>query len=402
MNKVILILTCLAAFQPAWAQQRKIFKLVMRTTGDLVLHDGNMIPFHGYADSKTTAPILPAPTIRVNEGDTLDLEATNISQTPHTLHLYGLDANTSNDGDPLTSFELEHRQKYTYRIIARHAGTYMYHCHSTAVVNVALGMYGLIIVNAAKGLHTVWTAGPIYDIEYTWIASEMDSSWNNNPPQHDTISGTTTLPPFVPTYFLLNGKSNPIYPQVLTVLQNKAVYFRLANIGYHDHRYIFPRFLNAFIIDSDGRPLPNANRQDTVVVSPGERYGVILYPNETQTANIRLHYIDLNTAEIVGQKKIAINIISPAFDVDGLTHHDLSYTPHRYKKMVTMRSNKWITRPTTISIYNTYGILVKQMDIYIGMPFLQIDLDLSSLQPSVYSIATQIGDVKLWSQMVWQ
>ena len=396
MIKVIFLLTCLLALQSLVAQQRKIFKLVMRTTGELLLHDHSLIPFHGFAESKTSAPTFPAPTIRVNEGDTVDIEATNISQSQHTIHLYGLDANTSNDGDPLTSFELDHRQKYTYRFIAHHAGTYIYHCHSKALVNVALGMYGLLIVTASKGKHTAWTDGPNFDAEYTWIASEMDTSWNNNPPEHDTITGTVTIPQFIPTYFLLNGKSDPTYRQPVIGVQHSAIYFRLGNMGFYDNQYIFPPFLNAFIIDSDGRPLPQALRLDTVSVSPGERYGVMLYPKEARNTTVFLRYINLNTNEIVGKKKIPISITSPELEVNGITVQELKFNQPRYRKTATFTSTKWITSPAILRIYNPYGVLVKRFEIYGGMPFLQTDLNLYDLSPGIYSISTQIGEIKLW------
>ena len=384
------------ALQSVVAQQRKIFKLVMRTTGEIQLHDQLLIPFHGFADSKTASPNFPASTIRVNEGDTVDIEATNISQSQHTMHLYGLDVNTSNDGDPLTSFELDHRQKYTYRFIARHAGTYLYHCHSKAVVNVALGMYGLLIVTAAQGKHTAWTNGPNFDAEYTWIASEMDTSWNNNPPQQDTISGTVTIPSFVPTYFLLNGKSDPTYSLPVSGVQHSAIYFRLANMGYNDNHYIFPSFLNVFIIDSDGRPLPQASKQDSLIVSPGERYGVIFYPKEARNATIFLQYINLYTNEIVGRKKISINITSPALAINGITEQEVKINQSCYSKTAAFTSTKWITSPAILSIYNVYGVLVQRLEIYHGMPLLQANLDLDQLGPGIYSIATQIGDIKLW------
>ena len=44
-------------------------------------------------------------------------------------------------------------------------------------------------------------------------------------------------------------------------------------------RVIFPSGLNAQVVSSDGRPLSNIELTDTVLIYPGERYGVIAEGN---------------------------------------------------------------------------------------------------------------------------
>ena len=258
-------------------------------------------------------PDLPARTLYCNEGDSVVLNVLSIAQGEHhTVHLHGLDVDTRNDGDPMTSFWLEHMQDTTYSFKANHAGTYIYHCHVADVVHVQMGMYGLIVVKAAGGINTAWTGGPVYDKAVNWLTSELDSAWHMNVPSHDPIMDTVFIPPYKPTYFLVNGKSEWQLDNDDSVKISGAagqkIYLRLANIGYFNNMVVLPAYLNPQIIDSDGRPLPAALTGDTVYVQPGERYGVMLSPAAAVVDSVPIHYINMNTGLIENTQWAPLNI----------------------------------------------------------------------------------------------
>jgi len=294
--------------------------VVLRSnTGSHTLSDNLTIPIFGFAPKLSLPPTLPAKIIECNEGDTVTLNAWNVSQNDeHTIHLHGLDVDTRHDGDPATSFYLKHMMDTTYSFVARHAGTYLYHCHVGDVVHVQMGMYGLVIVKAKNGAKTAWTDGPAYNKEYAWLTSEIDRRWHENIPKHlhDSLGNMIMefdIPRYTPTHYLINGKSKQQLNDSATAIKGSVgenIYLRLANIGFYNNQIIFPSSLNTLIIDSDGRPLPQAIRSDTVTISPGERYGIMLKPSQLLNETIAVQYLNMNTHSVGGVENVPITIDS--------------------------------------------------------------------------------------------
>jgi FtsP/CotA-like multicopper oxidase with cupredoxin domain len=275
--------------------------------------DGRVIRIYGMASRLSESPHIPAKVLYCNEGDTVVLNALSISQGDfHTIHLHGLDVNTRNDGDPATSFSLSHNQDTTYTFYAAHAGTYLYHCHVADVVHVQMGMYGLVVVKAAGGASTAWTNGPHFDRSYNWILSEIDPAWHDNIPPHDHAADTVHIPPYVPKYFLINGKSETQLPNddstIVLGSAGETIYLRIGAIGFFTNRVIFPKWMKARKIDSDGRPLPESIDNDTVEVAPGERYGVLLTADRIAQDNIAVEFVNMNTDSVWSTQHIPVII----------------------------------------------------------------------------------------------
>jgi hypothetical protein len=297
-----------------YAQNTVSYLCILRSNAQKdTMCDGKVIPVFGITNSLGAMSKIPAKILYCNEGDSMVLNTKSISQGEHhTIHLHGLDVDTRNDGDPSTSFWLSHMQDTTYSFRAKHAGTYLYHCHAADVVHVQMGMYGMIVVRAAGGAKQVWTGGPSYDKDYKWLMSEVDSSWHFNIPKHDTIADTVHVPKYVPHYFLINGKCgtelNTDDSIKIKGAQGEKILMRLANIGYLSNRVVFPSWLNAQILDSDGRPLPSAIVNDTCYIMPGERFSVMLQASTQATANVAVEYLDMNTGNIVLTNPVAVEI----------------------------------------------------------------------------------------------
>ncbi len=304
--------------QCTFAQTTRNYTAILRSdAGTMTLWDGTVIRIYGITQKLSSQPTLPGTVLTANEGDTVIVTARSISQGDHhTIHLHGLDVDTRNDGDPATSFWLSHLQDTTYTFIAHHAGSYFYHCHVGDVVHVQMGMYGLIVVHAAGGAKKAWTGGASFDKEYNWLTSEIDKSWHDNIPKHDSLADTIHLPPYRPNYFLVNGKSHQqIGVDTSTVLTTKIaekVLLHIGNIGFYGNMIIFPSSLQAMVLMSDGRPLPNAVRTDSLLVFPGERYEVMLQPKTELNDSVRVNYVNMNThlTEAVEYVPIHVNIQS--------------------------------------------------------------------------------------------
>jgi len=292
------------------------------------LEDGNEILLMGYTQT-ISAPInIPAPTLIFEEGDSVNLSLWNLSQgAPHTIHLHGLDVNQQNDGVPQLSFEIEHDETGDYYFKAPHPGTYIYHCHVMSVIHVQGGMYGLLIVKPKSDPNLTWENGYQFDSEQAWMMSEVDTNWHhdsiiNHP--HDPMNMLHTVLTYAPQHFLVNGKSGAqLDAMSLTASVGEKVYMRLANIGYYANRIIFPSGMNAQIIASDGRPIPNAFNSDTVDVYPGERYGVMLEATAEFNDIVQIQYVDLNTQNVANTQEI--DLVVSGFI--GLEEEHLSVQP---------------------------------------------------------------------------
>lgn len=260
-----------------------------RMVGSITMHDSLELEAWSFTDSFFDAGTLPGPTLHVYQGDTITINVYNASMDPHTLHLHGLDVDQANDGVPDTSFEIEHQEERSYSFIATHAGNYFYHCHVNTVVHLQMGMYGMIIVHSNED-QTVWNGGPTYDYEYIWQLSEIDSQWHTDTPENGEITE------YNPDYFLVNGKSEQQLEQadvsIISGLESDLL-LRLGSIGYGYNKIVFPSSLNAKIVSSDGRPLPEFELSDTLFIYPGERYSVLLNSSSILSDSVSVSYFSM-------------------------------------------------------------------------------------------------------------
>ena len=314
---VILVFVCLS--QLGYTQIDKDFFLIARNTGEKQLADSSILKVFGFAEDLSSHPKVPGPTLIVQEGDSVEIDLWNVSQgAPHTIHLHGLDVDQANDGVPHLSFEVLHMDHGYYRFEAPHAGTYLYHCHVASTIHVQAGMYGMIIVKERNNEKKTWTNGFDFDREFSFLSSEIDTNWHKDEvldhAHGDTVK-VIPVPPYHPQWFLVNGFANQqlINEKVeIYGAKNEGIYLRLANIGFYGNTYRFPAEMNAEIVSSDGRPLPQVEKSDSVVIQPGERYGVMLYPTDTFNGSMTVDYFNMNTFVTENTQEVAIRLLETA------------------------------------------------------------------------------------------
>lgn len=87
---------------------------------------------------------VPAPVLRVREGDTVTLRVTNRLREMTSIHWHGLILPAEMDGVPGISFPgIPPGETFTYRFTVRQSGTYWYHAHT---LHEQTGLYGALIV----------------------------------------------------------------------------------------------------------------------------------------------------------------------------------------------------------------------------------------------------------------
>jgi manganese oxidase len=205
--------------------------------------------------------VVPAPQIRVREGDRVRVNLKNNLPESTAIHFHGLELPNDQDGVPyMTQPPIKPGTSYTYEFTVPNSGSHMYHSHHNAAKQVGLGLLGAFVVEPKN------KAGePKVDVDYVMILN-------------DGMHGYT-----------LNGKGFPATEPIVAKLGQK-VRLRYMNEGMMIH----PMHLHGMhqtVIAKDGWPLPAPYRCDTLNIAPGERYDVIINCNNPGTWAFHCHIL---------------------------------------------------------------------------------------------------------------
>ena len=196
---------------------------------------------------------------------------------------------------------------FTYRFIAPHAGTYMYHCHVDTVLHLEMGMYGTVIIRPTDGDDSLaWAGGPAFDREYIWHLHTFDSSWHSQ-----MVSGPRTVR-HRPDYFMINGRdgASPFDDptSAISAAPGERVLIRLINVGYQP-ALVELGGLSIDVIASDGRPLPAPVTTNEQLVAPGERYDILFtMPAEANHSAI-VEYLDIRLKRVLGHASTRVRAL---------------------------------------------------------------------------------------------
>ncbi len=258
---------------------------------------------------------LPAPVIRVEQGDHVQITLENSHHMPHTIHFHGVDhpfldaAGEGNDGVPLTSeLPVMPGSARTYDLTPRHPGTMLYHCHVQPQVHMMMGLQGMFVVEENRPDNWLQTlnigAGQVrvpsvsvrenYDREYDLHYQDVDIDLNNIIQQHNDVRilteqmhrrfNTTNA---ISEFHTLNGRSFPYtFRESLIITEpNEHLKLRILNggshgIALHTHGH------KATITHLDGVVAPEGSRvtRDVFWIATAQRLDVDL-----NTTNDGLH-----------------------------------------------------------------------------------------------------------------
>jgi CopA family copper-resistance protein len=112
---------------------------------DLVI-DESPVNFTGEVRMATTINgSIPAPTLRLKEGDDVTIRVTNKLSVPSSIHWHGIILPYQMDGVPGISFKgIMPGETFVYKFKLQQSGTYWYHSHSG--FQEMTGMYGALII----------------------------------------------------------------------------------------------------------------------------------------------------------------------------------------------------------------------------------------------------------------
>ncbi|HNP34364.1 MAG TPA: copper resistance system multicopper oxidase [Woeseiaceae bacterium] len=140
---------------------------------DLVIAE-TPVNFTGVTRMATTINgSIPAPTLRLREGDEVTIRVTNRLPVSTSIHWHGIILPYQMDGVPGISYKgIAPGETFTYRFTLRQSGTYWYHSHSA--FQEMTGMYGALIIEP-KG-------GERYGADRDYVVQLSD--WTDEDPMH--------------------------------------------------------------------------------------------------------------------------------------------------------------------------------------------------------------------------
>ena len=209
--------------------------------------------------------MVPGPLLRVAQQATITVRFHNRIDLPSTVHWHGLRHDNRFDGVPgLTQKEVAPGEDFTYTVHFPDAGVYWYHPHVREDVEQAMGLFGNMVVDAPE---------PDY---YSPVNRELSLVLN------DLLINADSLIPFgkeAPTYALMGRVGNvltvngvPNYK--LSVKKGEVVRFFFTNVS--NSRTYNVSFSGApmKVVASDVSRFEREERVASVVLASAERYVV--------------------------------------------------------------------------------------------------------------------------------
>lgn len=215
-----------------------------------------------FVDAWTYNGQVPGPAIRVDVGDKVRVIVDNQLPMGTDVHWHGIATPNSMDGvAPLTQPLIKSGETFTYEFTTRKPAIGMYHAHHHGQMQIPNGLFGTFIIGETPIPYGETVSGVTIpeDLE---VAQEINMVLND--------AGVIG--------YSLNGKSFPATdPYLVTTGDYIVVHYYNEGLQIHPmHQHQFPQLVFA----KDGIALDQPYWSDTVNVAPGERYSVLVNPDE--------------------------------------------------------------------------------------------------------------------------
>jgi FtsP/CotA-like multicopper oxidase with cupredoxin domain len=208
---------------------------------------------------------VPGPEIRVAVGDKVRVVLTNKLPMGTDIHHHGIDLPFGMDGvAPITQKIIATGETFVYEFTVTKPAVAMYHAHHHGQLQVPNGLFGAFIIGDLPLPRGRTISGTTIPADMR-IAQEIPMVLND--------AGVIG--------FSLNGKSFPATePYVVKNGDWLLVHYFNEGLQAHPmHQHQFPQL----VVAKDGIPLESPYWADTVLIGPGERYSVLINPNQVGT-----------------------------------------------------------------------------------------------------------------------
>jgi FtsP/CotA-like multicopper oxidase with cupredoxin domain len=207
---------------------------------------------------------VPGPLLRAKVGDEVIVHFRNdLPADETTIHWHGLRLPPQSDGTPSTQTPVLPGAEFEYRFTARDASFFWYHPHVRAYDQIERGLYAPMVVTG--GVTPDVAADRIIVLDD--VKLDADGSLNDETTELDRMLGRQG------NVLLVNGQRAPLALRVSAGARERWRFVNAANGRYFNLRIPGVTFL---VIGSDGGLLAQPYSTDTLLVTPGERYDVLV------------------------------------------------------------------------------------------------------------------------------
>jgi FtsP/CotA-like multicopper oxidase with cupredoxin domain len=226
-----------------------------------------------FVDAWTYNGVVPGPQIKVDVGDKVQVELTNLTPMGTDIHWHGIHTPNDQDGvSPFTQDPIASGETFTYEFLAEDPAIGMYHAHLHSQTSVVNGMFAAFTI----GDNPVPYGETVSGVE---IPTDPDVAFEEPMVLNDAgVIGLT-----------LNGKSFPATePLIMDEGQWGIIHYYNEGLTAHPmHLHQFPQLVYA----KDGIPLDSPYWADTINVAPGERYSVLFQADTAGTWVYHCHIL---------------------------------------------------------------------------------------------------------------
>ena len=223
---------------------------------------------------------LAGPLLKAKVGDEVIVHFRNDLPDPTTIHWHGLRISDQMDGSPRIQDPVKPGDEFTYRFKVPDAGSYWYHPHVRADLQVEKGLYAPIVIFDPKD--------PTYDAERFLVLDDIRLESNG------TISPENGMDYSMGGRFgntlLTNGR--PTKESVATAEQGTVERWRILNTANARTMKIGVEGASFRVIATDGGLLPEPYYTTRINVAIGQRYDLEVTYDQPGTAKL-LTYVEM-------------------------------------------------------------------------------------------------------------
>jgi FtsP/CotA-like multicopper oxidase with cupredoxin domain len=221
---------------------------------------------------------LPGPLVRARVGNRVIIHFTNDLPQPTTIHWHGLRLPIEMDGVPdISQPPVQHGETFTYDFIVRDAGLYWYHPHVMSAAQVGFGLYGALLVeDPSDGIG-------IAD-ELTLVLSDIGFDRKGELDSPDSGGPAGMVFGREGAYILANGRVMP----TLQARSGAPQRWRIVNAAKSRYFLLDLDDQPFYVIGADGGLMEEPETKTSLLVTPGERFDVIVTPTGTPGTTLTL------------------------------------------------------------------------------------------------------------------
>jgi FtsP/CotA-like multicopper oxidase with cupredoxin domain len=270
MKKLTLYIFLIFTTFTTWSEALKVPPLLEGSNLNLTMQNGNLILPAGTSKTMGFNGDYLGPTIRVSNSDYIKLNIKNDLNEDSTVHWHGLHVPAEFDGGPhqVIKAGATWQPRFT---IDQSAATLWYHPHlmGKTAEHVYNGLAGMFYIEDeySKNLNIPRDYGVNdFPIILQDRRINRNGEFRYNPTMHDYMQG------YIGNIMLTNGVVNPELE-----ISHGTYRFRLVNGSNSSiYRIKFSDNRKFTVIASDGGFLPESVERNNIIISPGERYEILV------------------------------------------------------------------------------------------------------------------------------